>query len=258
MKLTFKILLVFSLLSPMSKAQLNNGDTAPNFELFDLDGNWHHLYGYLDEGKAVFIKFFACHCPSCWAYHNTGTLESLYNYYGPDGTDQVMVLMLEHDLNTTMDHFLGNHWYTQGDWITGNPVPVIDVQDADRGVFTDYGIQWYPRIIKVCPDKTVEWMTTSMSANDLFQSADACAGELSTEDVKPLENVMVTIHDSKLIVSNADNSAEVTLLNSLGQNVEITKIEGTQTYTVSTLESGLYFVRVTRNNETIVKKIHIQ
>lgn len=258
MKLYLRLVFVFSLLSPMANAQLASGDIAPDFTLFDLDGNSHHLYGYLTQGKTVYLEFYACHCPGCWAYHNTGTLDSLYTAYGPGGTDQIMVLMLEHDLNTTMDHFLGNHWYTQGNWLEGNPVPIIDVADADRGVFTDYGIVSYPRVLKICSDKTVEWVYTWMTPSQLYQEADECPGPLAIETVSPLAEMIVTIVNQQLVITNASNDLSVSMMNSMGQEVQIESIEGTDNYTISELETGLYFVRVSNDTETVVKKIQVQ
>lgn len=124
-----------------SNAQLPDGSTAPDFTLTDRDGVTHNLYTYLNEGKAVFIKFFACHCPSCWSYHNTHKLDTLYQMYGPDGTDQMMVLMLEHDVNNP-EAFTGGGTYTQGDWTLNNSVPMCDVEGLDRDVFDDYKLNW--------------------------------------------------------------------------------------------------------------------
>lgn len=258
MRTYLKVFLVSLLFTSSAQAQLNNGDTAPNFTLTDLDGNSHHLYGYLDQGMAVYVKFFACHCPSCWAYHNTGTLEDLYTTYGPDGTDQIMVLMLEHDLNTTMDHFQGNHWYTQGDWITGNSIPIIDVADADRQVFVDYDINFYPKVIKICPDKTVEWVHTSLTTNDLYQKADDCPGELAIEEVSVLSDVNVLIDNGQLIVLNTPDQLDVSMVNMMGQKVQLSKIDGQNSYSISELEAGLYFVQIAVNDETVIKKIQIQ
>ena len=258
MRLYLKLFFVVSFLSPVAHGQLGNGDIAPDFTITDLDGNSHHLYSYLTQGKSVYLEFFACHCPSCWAYHNTGTLDSLYNAYGPDGTDQIMVLMLEHDLNSTMDHFIGNHWNTQGNWIAGTSVPILDVVGADRIVFNDYSMNFYPRVLKICSDKTVEWVSTSMSVSELYQKVDDCPGPLEIDEVSALSEVTVCIEDQQLVIANVPNQVEVFMMNSMGQQVSIELIEGTDNYAISNLESGLYFVNVSNETESIIKKIHVQ
>ena len=113
------------------------------------------------DEKVVFLKFFACHCPGCWAYQNSGKLEYLTNSYVSTGTDQVVVLMLEHDEYNDENEFFGNSPNTQGYWVTANPIPKIDVEGGDRSVFTDYNMTFYPMIVKIYPDKTTELIYTN-------------------------------------------------------------------------------------------------
>ena len=63
-----------------AKAQLVNGSIAPDWTLTDINGTTHNLYNYLDNGYTVFIDFSAVWCAPCWAYHNSGALEDLYNF----------------------------------------------------------------------------------------------------------------------------------------------------------------------------------
>ena len=161
MKKYFLLLSLFLGANISANAQLADGSIAPDFTLTDRDGITHHLYQYLNEGKVVFLKFFACHCPSCWSYHQTGKLEQLNQTYGPEGTDQIVVIMLEHDQNNP-EAFVGDGTLTQGDWTDGNTVQMIDVEGSiDREVFNDYNLNYYPMGVKVCSDKKTELISTS-------------------------------------------------------------------------------------------------
>lgn len=256
MKNILSLVLVIGM-SFSSNAQLADGSIAPDFTLTDLDGTQHRLYDYLDEGKVVFLEMFACHCPSCWAYHNSGKLESLYQSYGPAGTDQVQVFMVEHDPNNTMDHFLGNHWYTQGDWLTGNSIPVFNPEGLDRQIFIDYNLTSYPIVYKICPDKILTRMSTAASVADLYQSADECPGtlDISTDEIGEI-NIDIVNH--QLILENFDKIEDVSIVNSIGQTVQVESSEEGTNYDLSSLEAGLYFIAIKHSKGTTIKKVYLQ
>lgn len=58
-KILISLLIILSFLN--IKAQLPDGSIAPDFNLQDINGNYHHLYDILDSGKFVVIDFF-------WSY----------------------------------------------------------------------------------------------------------------------------------------------------------------------------------------------
>ena len=257
MKQYIFILAIFFGMSIPAYSQLSNGSIAPNFTLTDRDGNTHNLYQYLDEGKVVFIKFFACHCPGCWAYHNTGKLEDLHQTYGPDGTDQIVVLMLEHDVNNP-EAFSGGGTYTQGNWEEGNSVPMIDVEGADRSVFNDYNLNYYPMIMKVCSDKTVELMNTSYSVSQLYQEADDCAGTLGIEEEVETGSIYLNNSTQQIKLEGFDNVGNVTIYNLAGQSVLNTVPDSNSSVDASVLSSGLYVVNVVHATGTYTTKVFVK
>lgn len=101
MKSKFTMLITCLLLIGFkANAQLASGSFAPNFTGVDLNGNEWTLYDILDQGKVVVLDISATWCSPCWDYHISGELETLYEQYGPDGTDELMVLMIEGDNGT--------------------------------------------------------------------------------------------------------------------------------------------------------------
>jgi thiol-disulfide isomerase/thioredoxin len=250
------LMVVFGL-STSANAQLPDGSIAPDFTIQDLDGNWHHLYNYLAEGKVVFIKFFACHCPSCWAYQNTGKLEDLTLNYGPNGTDQVVVLMLEHDPNNGMNEFYGNSNWSQGDWVTGNPNPIFNVEGNDRSIFNDYNMTYYPMIYKICPDKTTKLMSTGLSVAQLYQEADDCPGTLSVSSDIEIDDFNAFYANGKVVYPKLEQLKALSIVNSIGQQMVKSEDVDSGLLDVSNLSSGVYFVQAVFNQKTTIQRVFI-
>ena len=239
--------------STISLSQLPDGPIAPDFTLTDRDGVEHNLYTYLDQGKAVFVKFFACHCPTCWNYHNTGKLESLYQTYGPDGTDQIMVMMLEHDVNNP-EAFTGGGTYTQGDWTAGNTIPMFDVEGSDRSVFDDYNVSSYPWVIKICPDKLVELMSTNMSTQDLWDEANACTGNLSIESQNFNGKIYYDAFHKQMNYLGFDQVSNITIFNIAGQKVLDVNPENKSIVDVTALSKGMFVIQISHAQGLTSKK----
>ena len=133
----------------IGQAQLTNGSFAPNFEATDINGDTHNLYEYLAMGYEVVIDVSATWCGPCWDYHTGGALEELYTEYGPNGTNEVMVIMIEGDDSTTSDDLIGTGTNTWGDWTEGVDYPIID----DAGWIANLlEISYYPTLYTVCAD----------------------------------------------------------------------------------------------------------
>ena len=165
----FLTLGLFSLLTSFAMAQLPAGSTAPNFTATDINGNSWTLYDILGQGKTVIMDVSATWCGPCWAYHNSGALENLYETYGPNGTDEVMVLYIEGDGATTLADLNGTGGNTQGNWVAGTPYPIID----NAGIANSYEITYFPTIYKICPDRKVTEVG-QLSTAQLYSEVGLC------------------------------------------------------------------------------------
>ncbi len=169
---------------PVTKAQLADGTIAPDWTLTDIDGNTWNLYDLLDQNISVFIDVFAVWCGPCWSYHNTGNLDALYETYGPDGTNEVMVFQIEGDGASTMDEMNGIGGGTMGNWVSGTPYPSILTHygDPSYDVIGDYDIAYFPTIYRICPNRVIKEVGQVTTAV-LYNSVGEC--EMATTAVDP-------------------------------------------------------------------------
>jgi len=122
---------------------------APDFTVTDINGNTWNLYDLLEDGKTVLLDFMATWCSPCWQYHQAHHLETLHEQLGPNGTDELRILMIEGDGNTGLAALQGFGSNTYGNWITGTPYPIIN----NNSLNDPYLISSYPTMFIICPDK---------------------------------------------------------------------------------------------------------
>jgi hypothetical protein len=178
-----------------SNAQLAPNSIAPDFTLRDINGNTHHLYDYLDRGYTVFLDFSAAWCGPCWAYHNTHALRDVYENHGPIGapgvlsgtTDDAMVMYIEGESTNTTAQLYGttsgsaHSTFSQGDWVTGTPYPMIDTGSYVNTLNAAYNIGYFPTIYKVCPNRIINEVGQATAA-DLYAGVGTCVGAASTSN----------------------------------------------------------------------------
>ena len=138
------------------QAQTPVGTVVNNFTLTDINGTSHDLFSYLDAGKMVVIDVSATWCGPCWSYHGTDALNSFYNAHGPSSTaNDAMVFFVEGDPSTNSADLNGTGANTQGDWVTGENMPIIDLVTAASFENSGLDIAYFPVMYVICPNRTI-------------------------------------------------------------------------------------------------------
>lgn len=179
---------VFIIIVFNCKAQLPTGSIAKDFTFTDLKGVSHNLYKDLAAGKTVFIDFSATWCGPCWDYHNAHSFKDLYNQHGPKGTlsKDVEVYFIEGDAKTTNDDLYGKGTNTKGDWVTGEPYPIMDpTNPALANWIKEYAVKFYPTIYMICPNKRLTYLGWQVkTAAELYSYVSTCKAVGVGESVK--------------------------------------------------------------------------
>lgn len=257
MRKNIVILAVGIIISLTTKAQLADGGVAPDFTLSDINGNSHNLYTYLNQGKTVFIDFFACHCGTCWAYHNQKELENLNAAHGPNGTQSqdVVVIAIEYDANNGTNEFYGISGVTQGNWIAGTTYPFCNPENGLRTqTLTDYAVNYFPLIYGICPDKTI-YNVGTQTATQFYTFASSCfsAGVNSIPGGKDFQ---AYASGNTLFVKSQYPCFQFDLYNVNGQVILSKFIEGNkESLSIESLSSGVYYYRTVVNGNCLSGKI---
>ncbi len=151
-----KLILPLMLWSSILLAQLPNGSIAPDFTVTDINGNTHRLYDYLNQDKVVILDFSATWCGPCWSYHNSAALKTFYNQFGPNGTDEAMVIFMEGDTRTNTACLYGPtgcNNSTVGNWVANTPYPIVDLPNTT--VTGAYRIAFYPTVYGIYPNRVL-------------------------------------------------------------------------------------------------------
>lgn len=163
------LIIIFLLLGEFASAQLTDGCIAPDFDAVDIYGNQYNLYSILDQGKSVVVEFFVSWDTVCWSYQQSHALGDLWESYGPNGSDELFVFLIEVDESTGIECLSGQDGCGDYDWLDGTQYPVIN----DASIGYGYDISYWPSVFYICPSKRV-FQTGTICADNIYSYMSAC------------------------------------------------------------------------------------
>ncbi|NND08106.1 MAG: T9SS type A sorting domain-containing protein [Saprospiraceae bacterium] len=249
MKSVFTI--YFLSISSLLLAQLPDGSIAPDFNFYDINGQQHHLYSYLSQGKTVILNFSEAWCQVCWNHHQTGVMQDFYNLYGPDGSNEATVLFIEKDSIMGREDIEGGTTATAGNWTLNTPYPIIDTSTANEAYQPDER----PTIYGIYPDKTI-FNLGRIDADELYAFVQAYSGEVLPFDT--LIKVTVEEANDPRCFESDDGSID---LDVDGPGTSYTYIwnSGQVSQDIAGLDEGTYRCTITDNlnNRHILDPINL-
>ena len=238
-------------------AQLPNGSTAPDFTFTDLEGNSHRLYDYLGQGKTVYLDFFACHCPFCWNYEQAGYMSALYDQYGPDGTNEVMVLGLELDANNGSNEFNGISGSTQGNWVEAASFPLINPEGSDlTTLINNWDATFYPLIYAICPDGKLTHIGKQTTEN-LYAHVASCSTALGVPE-NETEEIMFFQNQSGQIESMSTVTGSLLISGIDGKVIFQAELNEEKQITLpAQITTGVYLIHFEGTDRFISQRVYL-
>lgn len=236
-------------------------EKAIDFTLVDTEGNQWNLFDELSKGKTVVLDFFFADCKPCQKW--TPLLDSLYQGYGGD-TGNVLVLGIsDRDNNATLNSFKQtyNASYPSGGTEGGG----ADITDLYTTYFSFLG---WPTYAIVCHDTSINWDIPPISDGlpEIVSVIDSCRNLLVGiyYPNKLIENInIINIYP---IPSNHQINIELNMKVRDQVKIEVFTLFGqfiktlldkelsnniTLDLSLDGLRSGIYLLRISDNNSVI-------
>lgn len=154
------------------------GDKITDYDLYDADGNIHHLAEF--QGKWLIIDFSTYFCGPCRMFAPT-----IKYFYERGFNDKIEIVTVTLDAKSQFEEMVATEKYIS---------PLWNDRDGRNGIFSLYKISAYPTFYVVKPDGTIAdyWFGLDMGKilktvkdNDVFPTASYQTGNGTTTITNP-------------------------------------------------------------------------
>lgn len=250
---TSKLLLFFLLFFVGSNMAQTN---ATDFITTDCDGNSHHLFSELDNGKVIVIAW-VMPCPPC-ATHAVNAYNSVISFESSH-PDRVKYYLVDDFANTTCQAL--NNWANS--YNIDNCIMFSDPAIS----MTDYGQIGMPKIAVVGGTNHEIFFNKNSSTQGIDAAINQALLATSVERFKNSMGLQLFPNPSSQIlnINYSFNSSSVThleIFNMLGEKIDFPKINlnvttGKIQLNVSSFNEGTYFLKLSADNLSQVNKFNV-
>ena len=224
------------------------GDVFPDFTVTDIEGNEHHLQSYLDEGKTVLIDVFATWCSVC--INSLPAVESVYDSYGPDGDNSLVVFLFENDASTS------NEATYASTYNISSPIIADGIEEIDS-----WNTQYQPNFFVICSDGSFDYYPGGVFSGNLIlnEMVEACAANATGIDENE-EDLSLSFYSNPVSTTldfelNTGSFISYSIYDMSGKSILSGSTDSRRTsIELSELDNGIYFLQLSDNKNIITKK----
>lgn len=215
---------------------------AIDFTAKDVNGQNHHLFEYLEDGKWVLIKFTSTGWSSCWSSTVVEEINAPYIEYGQNQNNLIILAVCSDSDDATVK--------AKADQ-SGIKFPVISGASGGSSIFSSYKVNATPTIILIKPDKSLAeqdiWPVSNLESTLDGHNIDKTS--IFVQNNSKLLNVKLTANNSGLEIKGlSEGSYNLKVFNLMGRNILDQKSTVTSKSTISLpdlkLSSGVYLLSI--------------
>jgi len=190
--------------------------------------------------------------------HQSGVFNELHDTYGPDGTDELVVLWVEVQ-GASIAQLQGAD-PSQGDWTEGGewPVPIISSTSVLRPVFSELYSGYIPSVFMACPSGYYKDVTTEAweSSSKVYAQIGTCQ-TIGIDDINNSFSIYPNPAKDIININNAKD-ANIEFFDLVGKLIISQKNIGREeVINVSMLNNGVYFIKVKKERTVKTQTIII-
>src|SRR3954468_15287730 len=125
---------------------LNTSAQNQNWNATSINGINYNIDSIVNSGTTVLVDISAYWCMPCWDWHLKGYMEKMYKEFGPAGTNDLLILLIDGDPTSSIASLQGGGGQSMGDWIGTTPYPIIGPYGEGAAVKSNYVMNGYPTL----------------------------------------------------------------------------------------------------------------